>query len=495
MQFFPLSSPSKRKSADLLAVPFWKKKEGALVAAFSKEFLPLVKEPIDAKDFKGDLEETFFHYSKGKKEKRILLFGLGESEKASPDHIRRAFAAMIRSCHKKKAKTINVALPEVAELFHEELIRSSSEGMLLANYYFSLKHDSQKENSSSLVEKCSLIGMEPKEEKIINKAKKLLSSVYEVRDLVNGNADLVTPHYIADFALKLAKSHSSIKTVVFDKKRIEKEKMGLLLAVGRASVNDPAFIISTYKGNPQSKENIVLVGKGVTYDTGGLSLKTVNMELMKSDMAGGAVVLGTLQAAALLGLKRNITAIVPAAENAIGSKSYKLGDVYRSYSGKTVEITNTDAEGRLVLADGIAYAVKNLHPTCLIDMGTLTGGIVVAIGEEIMGLFSNNKELLSTFEKASKLTGEMIWPMPLHLEYKKLLKSDIADIKNSGARVAHPIQPAIFLNEFIQDTPWVHIDMAGPAFLTKSFSYHPQFATGIGVRLMVEFLEQLPEKF
>lgn len=492
MHFQPLPSLSKRKSADVLVIPFWKKKEGAIIGRFSKELSPLVKEPLENKDFKGDLEETFFHYSKGKQEKRILLLGLGESEKASVENIRKAYASLVRACHKKKIKTANVILPEIAELFHDELIRGITEGMLLANYQFvGLKHDSIKDSPFVPLEKCFLIGMKKEDEKIVQKAQKILSCVYETRELVNGNADLVTPEYIADFAKKLETAHPKIKTTVFDKKRIEKEKMGLLLAVGRAASNDPAFIISSYKGNPDSKEHIVLVGKGVTYDTGGLSLKTVNMELMKSDMAGGATVLGALHAAALLGLKRNITAVVPAAENAIGSRSYKLGDVYRSYSGKTVEITNTDAEGRLVLADAVAYAVKNLHPTCIVDIGTLTGGIVVALGEEIMGIFSNDKELTSAFEKASKLTGEMLWPMPLHLDYKKLLKSDVADIKNSGARLAHPIQPAIFLNEFIGKTPWVHIDFAGPAFCTKPFSYHPQFATGIGVRLLVEFIEQL----
>ncbi|HSW72715.1 MAG TPA: leucyl aminopeptidase [Chlamydiales bacterium] len=492
MQFIPLATLSKRKSADVLVIPFWKKKEGAIIGAFSKELSPLVKEPLENKDFTGDLEETFFHYSKGKQEKRLLLLGLGASDKASVENIRKAFASAVRACHKKKIKTANVILPEVAALFHEELIRGICEGMLLANYQFvNLKHDSLKDNPFVPLEKCVFVGMKKEDEKIVGKAKKIISCVYETRDLVNGNADLVTPEYIADFARKLAKTHPTIKTTVFDKKRIEKEKMGLLLAVGRAAENDPALIISSYKGNPESKEHIVLVGKGITYDTGGLSLKTVNMEQMKSDMAGGATVLGALAAASMLGLKRNITAIVPSAENAIGSKSYKLGDVYRSYSGKTVEITNTDAEGRLVLADAIAYAVTNLHPTCLIDIGTLTGGIVVAIGDEMMGIFSNDKELSSAFEKASKLTGEMVWPMPLHLDYKKLLKSDVADIKNSGIRVAHPIQAAIFINEFVGKTPWVHIDFAGPAFLTKSFSYHPQFATGIGVRLLVEFIEQL----
>lgn len=487
MAIFPTE---KRVSADVLVIPCWKKKEGVDVP---KEFSSFVQEPIDAKDFKGDLEEILFLYPKGQKEKRFLLLGLGKPESFSTESARKAYAAVVKACYRKKITSLNVLLPQIKEISREELIRGSVEGLLLGNYDFlELKHDTIKGNPPVLVEKIHLIGLSGKEKKIVEKAEKIVSCVITARNLVNRNADDVTPQTLAHFAKHL---HPKVKTTVFDKKRIEKEKMGLLLAVNRGGSQDPTFIISSYKGLPGKKEHIVLVGKGITYDTGGLNLKASGMETMKGDMAGGAAVLGCVQAAALLGLKKNITAIVPSTENAIGSKAFKPGDVYRAYSGKTVEITNTDAEGRLVLADGLSYAMKHLEPTCLIDVGTLTGGIVVALGEEIAGLFTNRKKMGELLEKASKASGEMLWSMPLHLDYKKLLKSDVADLKNSAGRQAHPIQAALFLQDFVgTEMPWTHLDIAGPAFLSKACGYHPIYGTGFGIRLLIEFLEHLPDK-
>jgi leucyl aminopeptidase len=215
------------------------------------------------------------------------------------------------------------------------------------------------------------------------------------------------------------------------------------------------------------------------------------MDTMKTDMSGGAVALGVIYVVASLGIDANITALIPATENSIGSKSYKPGDVYTSYSKKTVEVENTDAEGRLILADAISYAVDKIKPKNIVDIATLTGAISIALGEEIAGVFSNNDELFEVMKKASKETGELIWRLPLHEEYKKMLKSRIADIKNVGGRKAGSITAALFLEEFVKGIPWIHIDIGGIAYFSKPRGYYTSLATGFGVRLILDFLEKL----
>jgi leucyl aminopeptidase len=288
----------------------------------------------------------------------------------------------------------------------------------------------------------------------------------------------------------MEKEFSSVKSVILRKKELEKEQLGLLLAVNRGSHRDPALILLEYRGNPTSKELIGIVGKGITYDTGGLNLKpTGSMETMKCDMAGAAAVLGIIRTAASLKMKVNLVGVVATTENAIGPESYKPGDVYRSYSGKMVEITNTDAEGRLVLADALSYLQAKYHPTEMVDLATLTGGVVVALGEEVTGFFANEETLAKALFQAGEKTHERLWRLPLYSEYRELLKSTIADIKNSGPRKASPIQAGIFLKEFVSEKiPWAHLDIAGTAYLEKPKGYNPTHATGVGVRLLIEWL-------
>jgi len=236
----------------------------------------------------------------------------------------------------------------------------------------------------------------------------------------------------------------------------------------------------------------VIVGKGITFDTGGLNLKpTGGMETMKCDMAGAATVLGVIQAASMLGLKVNVTGVIASTENCIDAKSYKPGDVYEGYAGKSVEIGNTDAEGRLVLADALAYTEKNLKPTRIIDLATLTGAVEVALGNEATGLLSNNDALSDLIASCGGITGERVWRLPMYEEYKDQLKSDVADIKSTGGRSAGCITAAVFLHEFVGKTPWVHLDIAGTAFLNDGKRYLPKHATGVGVRLLISLLEKL----
>jgi len=489
MEFLTVAQFDKRKIADALVVPMW---QGPKAPGFAVECKPvhaLIQPLITAGDFKGKEGEFAVLYPKGLPEKRIILIGLGEQDKATTEQLRRAYGSLVKGTMGKKIKTLNLLLPEISFLSEDSLVRGVAEGILLANYIFD-RH--KKDTNKTLLEKVTLIDHGKKVLDIANKALVICEGVYDVRDLVNENADVVTPHYLAQCAKKIGADYPAIKVTVLTKNQIEKEKMGLLLAVNRGSAHDPAFIIMHYKGNPQVHDNTVIIGKGITYDTGGLNLKATQMEIMKCDMAGAAVTMATILTACRLGLPVNLTGVIPATENAIDANSYKVGDIYTSFSGKTVEIGNTDAEGRLILADAVSYACQRLKPTRLIDFATLTGGVDIALGNEATGLMSNDDALADALIRAGSETFERVWRLPLYDEYKEALKSDIADLKNVAGRSASTIRAAIFIKQFIQDDiPWAHFDIASTAFLSEAVRYHPKYATGVGVRLMIDFLEHL----
>lgn len=478
-----LPQPEIQEHVDLWVVPFW---HGVTEACSLGDLKEGVQGALKSGDFHGKLLETLMVYWNGK---RILLLGLGKEKDVTAETLRRAYAQAVSSARKIKGKSIHVLFPKIAQLAHAEAVSGVWEGMTLSNYAFPyLKHDTLKDIPSP-IESVTLIGLTTKDQPILDRCTQIMEGVNFTRDLVNGNADDITPRRLADTALGLEKIAPKIKTTIHDRKWLEKEKMGLILAVNRASGVDPYLIEVSYRGNPSSEEHVVLVGKGVTYDTGGLSLKpTDGMLTMKMDMAGSAAVLGTIRTVALLDMKVNVTVLVPAVENCIDALSYKLGDVYRSYSGKTVEVNNTDAEGRLVLADALSYAVKHLKPTYLIDVATLTGAVVVALGEQVAGFCANDDILAERLLKSSQETSESLCRLPLVSDYAEAFKSDIADMTNSGGRDAGSIKGALFLQEFIGPAKWAHLDIAGAAYWSKPKYYHPTRATGYGVRLLVEFL-------
>lgn len=473
MKFSYFPHLEKRERADLLVVPFWEGPKGAAgLGAFESVIAPILK------DFLGKSGETALCYYRGE---RVLLLGLGRAEAATVEALRKAYASAVKVAQTNKIKKIDILFPQCKQ--RSEFLRGIAEGIFLTNYSFTYKSDF----STVLLEKVNFIGIE-KNDSSLERMQTLCSGVHFIRDLVNKNSDDKTPKMLVEVAKNL---HPKVKTIVFDKKKLEAEKMGLILAVNRASNHDPFLIQASYKGHSTSKEHIVLIGKGITYDTGGLSLKpTDNMLTMKCDMAGAATVLSAVRTAAQLGLKVNVTAVAPVTENCIGSKSYKLGDVYRSFSGKTVEITNTDAEGRLVLADALSFAVKRLKPSCMIDLATLTGACVVALGEEIAAIFTNDELLAEGLLASSDRTDELLCRLPIHNDYKEALKSEIADLVNSTpGREAGAIKAALFLQEFVGTVPWAHIDIAGPAYLSKPKHYNLVKGTGYGLRLLIDFLE------
>jgi len=494
MDFSIASSLDKRKRTDALIIPFWKGDNKPQSASQLGNLLPKVEHPIKMGDFEAKEGEVLTSYHADLKEPRAILLGLGEHKHASVETLRRAYSCLAKSCQSRRIESVNLLLPDVDRLSEELVVVGISEGLLLSNYVFEkLKNQVANSKPTVLLKKASFIGGTKQTLEAAKKSASVCEGVYYARDLINGNSDDVTPQQLAAEARELSKKFKQVKCTIFDKKRIEKEKMGLLLAVNRGSSQDPSFIILEYQGDVKSNDHTVVVGKGITYDTGGLSLKpTSGMLTMKCDMSGAAIALGVIHAAATIGLKRNITAVIPSTENSIDGNSYKPGDVYVSYSGKTVEIGNTDAEGRLILADALAYAVKNLKPTRIIDFATLTGAVVIALGEEATGLMTNDDALAEQLSQAGENTFERVWRLPLYEEYRAQLHSDFADISNVGGKEASSITAALFLKEFVGDTPWAHLDVAGTAHISKSRRYHPKHGTGIGVRLMIEYLQQKP---
>ena len=494
MKFSWMGQLEKRQKADALVLPLWKG-QGELAYTIPSALLSQISGALETGDFKGNEGEVLCLYVTDLPEKRILLLGLGLKDKLTVESLRICYSSLVKSCRGRRLKILNLLVPQINTFSQEALIRGIAEGLLLSNYsieQFKQKEEEETESFPGLIEKVTWISPLGKSLlPIAKKAQVICEGVYYTRHLVNGNADKVTPQYLENCAREMQKTYPQLKLTLFDRKRLEKEKMGLLLAVNRGSMLDPAFIILEYRGNPKSGDHTVIVGKGVTYDTGGLNLKIASMEFMKCDMGGAAVCLGTLLAICQLGLKVNVTIVIPSTENAIDARSFKPGDIYQGYSGKTVEVINTDAEGRLILADALAYAVQNLKPTRLIDFATLTGAIDIALGPEASGLMSNDEALTHAIEEAAKETAERVWQMPLYEEYREKLKSDIADLKNWNGRSASSCVAAIFLKEFVGNVPWAHIDIASTAYFSDPKKYWPKYATGIGVRLMVDLLEKI----
>jgi leucyl aminopeptidase len=325
-------------------------------------------------------------------------------------------------------------------------------------------------------------------EDAIHKGQALAEATNTARDLINEPPNVLTPTELANRAKAMAE-RSGLECEVFDKSKITELGMGGLLAVSKGSAEPPQFIILRYRGaGDQGEKGVALVGKGITFDTGGISLKpAAGMDEMKGDMGGAAAVIGAMQAIAALKPNINVTGLVPTCENRPSSTSYLPGDILRILNGKTIEIVNTDAEGRLVLADALSYAVQeNLSP--IVDLATLTGGIVVALGHIFTGLFCNDEQLSSDIIAAGKAAGEKYWPMPLDDDYKEQISSEVADIKQTGGRAASSVTAAKILENFVGGTSWAHLDIAGTSFIEGKKPYQEHGATGVGVRTLAELV-------
>jgi leucyl aminopeptidase len=376
-----------------------------------------------------------------------------------------------------------------------KVVQAVVEGALLGLYQYTPYKTVGREDIKEM-EQLNIVAEEENYsivESAVKNAQIITAGVYFARDLISAPSNEMTPTIMAKKAEEVAR-RKNVSCKVLDKAKIKKMGMNSLLGVASGSNEEPKFIILEYSGGKRSEAPVVLVGKGLTFDSGGISIKPAEkMDEMKTDMSGGAAVMGAIMVAADLRLPLNIIGLIPATENMPSGTAYKPGDILKSFSGKTIEVINTDAEGRLILADALAYASK-YSPAAIIDVATLTGACIIALGDDVIGMLGTDENLNDKIKKASQETGELAWELPLWEHYSELIKSDIADYKNTGGRAAGTITAATFLSKFVGDFPWVHLDIAGPAWSSKDKSYIPKGASGVAVRLITEYLRDLAQK-
>jgi len=431
----------------------------------------------------------------------IIIKKVKLNEQFDVDFFRNYLSSLIERISNEQIKFLHINLPSFnifKKYFDDEeyFYQTFVEGIYFGNYSFD-KYKSEKKSAKPL-EVFFYSENEKKIKNAINSANIVMNAVYFVRDLQNEPSNELTPELLAKRISAEAKKYG-VKATVFDEREIAKRKMGGLIAVGKGSVNKPRFIILEYKPavkagkNKKSKvKKIALVGKGMTFDTGGISLKpSKSMGEMKNDMAGASVVAGTVIAAAKNKLPVHLIGLIPTAENMPSGEAFKPGDIVKTASGKTIEIDDTDAEGRVILADALEFA-SQLKPNQIIDLATLTGACVVALGEFVAGLFTKNDELADNLYKSGFKTFDRLWRLPLWDDYHKLNESSIADVKNLGGRWGGAISAAKFLENFVdKKIPWAHLDIAGPSIHNDSRHYTKKYMTGFGVRLLVDYLKKI----
>lgn len=424
--------------------------------------------------------------------KRVIVIGLGAQQKVTTQSLQRASAIAARHTQSTGARHITLALQwEQLDAFQQ--IQAEVEGALLGLYTFRAYQTGEKVPGISTLQVLTSEEGKTESQQALEKGRALAEATNFARDLVNEPPAILTPTELAQRASQMA-HRTGIKCEILDKSRIEELGMGGLLGVARGSSEPPQFVILRYRGAAESDQTLALVGKGITFDTGGISLKPAeHMDTMKGDMGGAAAVIGAMQAIATLKPNINVTALIPTCENMPSGTAYHPGDILRLLNGKTIEIVNTDAEGRLILADALSYAVKEGYSP-IIDLATLTGGIVVALGSVMTGLFCNDNTLRDHIIDAGHSAGEKYWPMPLDDDYGELISSDIADIKQTGGRGASSVTAAKILEQFVGDTSWAHLDIAGTSYLDNKKPYQEKGATGVGVRTLAELALRLATK-
>ena len=450
---------------------------------------PGVERAVAAGDYKGKKDETLLVYGSGKAQ-RILLVGIGKTNEITRSSIRRAAAIAARRARGLGTKTFSLAVTKEARgsLGAAELAQVLIEGAAQGGWQFT-ELKKQPEDPKPDIESVELV-IEAADKEQAERGRRIGDAIAAgylfTRNLQMLPGNVCTPSYLAEQAQKLAALHG-FKATVLDKAQIKKEGMGALLAVAQGSAEEPRFIVLEYQGGGTGAP-IALIGKGVTFDSGGISIKpAANMEDMKFDKSGATAVLGAFEVLGRLKPKINVVGLIPATENLPSGTAMKPGDVVKSHLGKTIEIINTDAEGRLILCDALSYA-RRFKPVAAIDAATLTGAVVIALGHHAIGMLGNDEPLLAEVRDAGERAGERCWPLPLWDDYRELLKSDVADVKNSGGRAAGTIAGAWFLREFVDGFPWVHLDIAGTAYLEGEGPSHAKGPTAIGVRLFTEFL-------
>jgi leucyl aminopeptidase len=469
-----------------------KDKPAATVESSDAAVRDAAQDVITAGEATGKMfETTLLHRPAGLKAKRLLLLGGGKAKTFSAAELHKLAGAAARTLKGKSVRSFAFALPDdsvAAGIAVNDGVRAIVEGAFVGNFdpdYYKSDRKDQKIDAITIVAKG-----DPKSlEEALEAGRIVGESQNFTRDLVNEPSNRMTPAMLGERAKKMA-AEVGMKCEVHGADKLKELKMGAFWGVAQGSDEPPALIVLRYEPEGATKDvHLGLVGKGITFDTGGISIKPADgMEKMKYDMAGGATMIGVMRAIALLKPKVKVTAIILATENMPSGKAQKPGDVQIAMSGKSIEIINTDAEGRLVLADGLCYA-RQLGCTHLVDAATLTGAVVVALGYVNVGVFANNDQIYERFAKANQQAGERMWRLPLDDDYKENIKSSIADIVNAGPRHAGAINAAMFLKEFAEGTPWIHLDIAGTAWMEENKPWIAKGPSGVALRSLVEFVK------
>ncbi len=481
-------SPEKKKTSVLCAFCFEDTNAPIGLGKLHKKIDQAVLQSI--KEIKGKKNKiTLIHSHKEIPSERILIAGLGKKNRLTSDVIRDVTGNITKKIHELGIREFSIIIPDKIAIRNEQVISSIVEGANLSLYDFDLF---KKEKSDKKEPDLTLFTSDKDAQKIIKNAITISDAVKFTRDVANLPPNECPPMKLGEIAKKIS-NQNKMKCTVFSKNEIKSKGLGGVTAVGQGSKNEPRFIILEYRNGKKEKKPILLVGKAVTFDTGGISLKPgEKMDEMKFDKCGGCTVLGVMKAISELKLGINVVAIIPSVENMPGGESYRPGDIIKLFNGKTAEILNTDAEGRLILADGLAYGIKHYQPSSVMDFATLTGACIVALGTNVAGIVSNNSKLTSKVMSSSTKTSEEVWELPLNDDYMEMVKSKVADIRNIGmGRAAGTITAAAFLANSVGNVPWVHFDIAGTAWIqpsTKNKSYNANGATGFGVRLVVDYL-------
>jgi leucyl aminopeptidase len=486
-------------SVDLLAVPIASDevRRGRLaprLAAIDRALGGAIAGAVASGDFTGKPSQQLLVYpDRRRKARRVLLWGMGEAKSIDAEALRVASGTAVSRAAGARSTRVALVVPPLGAGADPESCQALAEGAVLGGYRFDAYRE--KSDETSRVASLALIVARGQNLRASRDAAKLGVIIAEsqnvARGLSNQPPNVLSPEQLAQEARAVARE-TGLAVRVFDVPELERRKMGAILAVGGGSSRPPRLIALEYapKGAAKKSRPFAIVGKGITFDSGGISIKpAAGMDEMKHDMSGAATVIGVLRACALLELPIRVVGVIGAAENLPGGKAYRPGDIVTAASGKTIEVLNTDAEGRVVLADALHYAKSEFDPVAIVDLATLTGACVVALGRWATGLFGSHTGLVEAIRAAGERTGELAWPMPLLDGHKREIKSEVADIKNSGGRNAGASTAAAFLAAFVGDTPWVHLDIAGTAWTTTALGgYQPRGATGVGVRMLLEVL-------
>lgn len=459
---------------------------------------PILQKLVSAakafEEFTGEAKQKLVHYSPADtKIRRCLCLGLGSGEKLNAESLRAAAGRAVKAAMDAKLKKIVIAIPDgqTLKLENLEVIRAMAEGAYLANHVF----DKYKEKpmKTPLKEISLLLSSNPTkgQRAILHRVEAVCRGTLLAREWISTPSNEKLPVQFTKMVRHAARN-TGLKITAMGEDQLQKKRFGALLAVSKGSAHGPQLVEMVYA--PQkARKTIVLVGKGVTFDTGGINLKpSSGLNTMKIDMSGAAAVAATMIAVSNLKPKHRVVGVLPLVENMPSGRATRPGDIVKSFAGKTVEIGNTDAEGRLILIDAMAYAIKKYKPDTLIDLATLTGACVVALGQKLAGVFSKDQNLSNAIIASGNTTHERCWPMPLPEDYIELIKSDLADISNMpSTRYGGAITAALFLSEFVGDTRWAHIDIAGPVFMKKGSDYCGAGGTGFGVRLLCDLIDKL----